>query len=192
MPQWFGAVAQLGERVVRNDEVSGSIPLGSTISRDLITHRFAGPAGDVPLAGHVVSGRVAHARPQAANLVSLRSHPQAVLADSLRHGSGQTRQILNQFPEFMLTRGLLGRAHNIAECTGRAEHVPGLADDHDGDVAQARRILESAQQPHSIALRHAHIEQDTDRELGRVIDLTTSQQIQRRFARSRDLQSNGV
>ena len=28
---WFGAVAQLGERVVRNDEVRGSIPLGSTI-----------------------------------------------------------------------------------------------------------------------------------------------------------------
>ena len=27
-----GAVAQLGERVVRNDEVSGSIPLGSTSS----------------------------------------------------------------------------------------------------------------------------------------------------------------
>ena len=27
---WNGAVAQLGERVVRNDEVSGSIPLGST------------------------------------------------------------------------------------------------------------------------------------------------------------------
>jgi hypothetical protein len=27
----LGAVAQLGERVVRNDEVSGSIPLGSTI-----------------------------------------------------------------------------------------------------------------------------------------------------------------
>ena len=26
----FGAVAQLGERVVRNDEVRGSIPLGST------------------------------------------------------------------------------------------------------------------------------------------------------------------
>ena len=115
MPQWFGAVAQLGERVVRNDEVSGSIPLGSTISRDLMTHSFAGPAGDVPLAGHVASGRVAHARPQAANPVSLLSHPQAVLADSLRHGSGQTRQILDQFPEFMLTRGLLGRAHNIAE-----------------------------------------------------------------------------
>jgi hypothetical protein len=29
---WNGAVAQLGERVVRNDEVSGSIPLGSTTS----------------------------------------------------------------------------------------------------------------------------------------------------------------
>ena len=27
---WNGAVAQLGERVVRNDEVRGSIPLGST------------------------------------------------------------------------------------------------------------------------------------------------------------------
>ena len=27
----IGAVAQLGERVVRNDEVRGSIPLGSTI-----------------------------------------------------------------------------------------------------------------------------------------------------------------
>ncbi len=29
--EWNGAVAQLGERVVRNDEVRGSIPLGSTI-----------------------------------------------------------------------------------------------------------------------------------------------------------------
>jgi hypothetical protein len=28
----YGAVAQLGERVVRNDEVSGSIPLSSTSS----------------------------------------------------------------------------------------------------------------------------------------------------------------
>ena len=31
-PPWCGAVAQLGERVVRNDEVSGSIPLSSTRS----------------------------------------------------------------------------------------------------------------------------------------------------------------
>ena len=30
MPADFGAVAQLGERHVRNVEVSGSIPLGST------------------------------------------------------------------------------------------------------------------------------------------------------------------
>ncbi len=30
--RWCGAVAQLGERVVRNDEVSGSIPLSSTIA----------------------------------------------------------------------------------------------------------------------------------------------------------------
>ena len=27
---WWGAVAQLGERLVRNEEVSGSIPLSST------------------------------------------------------------------------------------------------------------------------------------------------------------------
>jgi hypothetical protein len=30
-----GAVAQLGERLVRNEEVSGSIPLGSTNSKPL-------------------------------------------------------------------------------------------------------------------------------------------------------------
>ena len=30
---WFGAVAQLGERLVRNEEVSGSIPLSSTSLR---------------------------------------------------------------------------------------------------------------------------------------------------------------
>ena len=27
---WYGAIAQLGERIVRNDEVGGSIPPGST------------------------------------------------------------------------------------------------------------------------------------------------------------------
>ena len=31
---FFGAVAQLGERSVRNAEVEGSIPFGSTISRE--------------------------------------------------------------------------------------------------------------------------------------------------------------
>jgi hypothetical protein len=30
MHVWWGAVAQLGERLVRNEEVSGSIPLSST------------------------------------------------------------------------------------------------------------------------------------------------------------------
>jgi hypothetical protein len=30
MRVWWGAVAQLGERLVRNEEVSGSIPLSST------------------------------------------------------------------------------------------------------------------------------------------------------------------
>jgi hypothetical protein len=34
MRVWWGAVAQLGERLVRNEEVSGSIPLSSTIRRD--------------------------------------------------------------------------------------------------------------------------------------------------------------
>jgi hypothetical protein len=29
----YGAVAQLGERLVRNEEASGSIPLSSTITR---------------------------------------------------------------------------------------------------------------------------------------------------------------
>src|SRR5579864_8261684 len=35
LPAWarFGAVAQLGERLVRNEEASGSIPLSSTIPR---------------------------------------------------------------------------------------------------------------------------------------------------------------
>src|SRR5215831_6116265 len=28
--RWYGAIAQLGERIVRNDEVGGSIPPGST------------------------------------------------------------------------------------------------------------------------------------------------------------------
>ena len=31
MRVWWGAVAQLGERLVRNEEVSGSIPLSSSI-----------------------------------------------------------------------------------------------------------------------------------------------------------------
>ena len=41
----FGAVAQLGERVVRNDEVRGSIPLGST--------NFPKTCGFLPIGGNL-------------------------------------------------------------------------------------------------------------------------------------------
>ena len=37
----FGAVAQLGERLVRNEEVSGSIPLSSTKSTPFVTIQLA-------------------------------------------------------------------------------------------------------------------------------------------------------
>ena len=40
---WNGAVAQLGERVVRNDEVRGSIPLGSTSA---LMRQLLAPASD--------------------------------------------------------------------------------------------------------------------------------------------------
>src|SRR3954462_1614954 len=39
-----GAIAQLGERVVRNDEVGGSIPPGSTSLRSLRELRLGKPA----------------------------------------------------------------------------------------------------------------------------------------------------
>jgi hypothetical protein len=39
---WWGAVAQLGERLVRNEEVSGSIPLSSTIETNLSKALFMG------------------------------------------------------------------------------------------------------------------------------------------------------
>src|SRR5215468_8951071 len=39
-----GAIAQLGERVVRNDEVGGSIPPGSTSLRPLRELRLARPS----------------------------------------------------------------------------------------------------------------------------------------------------
>ncbi len=38
-----GAVAQLGERLVRNEEVSGSIPLGSTSLRKRSAAKAAAP-----------------------------------------------------------------------------------------------------------------------------------------------------
>ena len=40
MRVWWGAVAQLGERLVRNEEVSGSIPLSSTIESILKSEDF--------------------------------------------------------------------------------------------------------------------------------------------------------
>ena len=40
----WGAVAQLGERLVRNEEVSGSIPLSSTI-RPVALRRISRAAG---------------------------------------------------------------------------------------------------------------------------------------------------
>jgi hypothetical protein len=46
--RWNGAVAQLGERIVRNDEVRGSIPLSSTIPARR-PMRCAPPSGGVPL-----------------------------------------------------------------------------------------------------------------------------------------------
>ena len=36
----LGAVAQLGERIVRNDEVAGSIPASSTIFQSLAEYTF--------------------------------------------------------------------------------------------------------------------------------------------------------
>ena len=47
----IGAVAQLGERVVRNDEVRGSIPLGSTSFLDnilILTENLQGVKGACP------------------------------------------------------------------------------------------------------------------------------------------------
>ena len=42
--RWLnGAIAQLGERVVRNDEVGGSIPPGSTSLRSLRELRLGKP-----------------------------------------------------------------------------------------------------------------------------------------------------
>ena len=43
-----GAVAQLGERLVRNEEVSGSIPLSSTTPCQPYRRTFRGTRGDRP------------------------------------------------------------------------------------------------------------------------------------------------
>ncbi len=47
----YGAIAQLGERIVRNDEVVGSIPTSSTNTRPLTqlapTNRYKEPGGQI-------------------------------------------------------------------------------------------------------------------------------------------------
>ena len=40
--KWYGALAQLGERLHGMQEVSGSIPLGSTIHLEFALARYAG------------------------------------------------------------------------------------------------------------------------------------------------------
>ena len=52
---WNGAVAQMGERVVRNDEVRGSIPLGST-RNFLFSPSDAGRGPSGPLGFRRISG----------------------------------------------------------------------------------------------------------------------------------------
>ena len=42
-----GAIAQLGERIVRNDEVGGSIPPGSTSLRSLRELRLGKPENSI-------------------------------------------------------------------------------------------------------------------------------------------------
>jgi hypothetical protein len=59
-----GAVAQLGERLVRNEEVSGSIPLGSTtfqtFGRNHILIRTSRPYIDRNFCCDIRSGRQTH------------------------------------------------------------------------------------------------------------------------------------
>ena len=70
-----GAVAQLGERVVRNDEVSGSIPLSSTRSRSafdrLVQKRFGGAQSDIAER----TARLHNQKPSCASSQELTSKP---------------------------------------------------------------------------------------------------------------------
>ena len=72
--QGSGAVAQLGERLVRNEEVSGSIPLGSTIFRKPIPPKIdvcqAGPVSD---SGSLPSGGSQWSRKRASHWRSVPS-----------------------------------------------------------------------------------------------------------------------
>jgi hypothetical protein len=50
---WCGAVAQLGERLVRNEEVSGSIPLSST--KTILKNILGSPKARIKAGFSVVS-----------------------------------------------------------------------------------------------------------------------------------------
>ena len=60
-PAFFlgGAVAQLGERLVRNEEVRGSTPLGSTSLRSLRELRLGRPASALSVASEGCRAEVA-------------------------------------------------------------------------------------------------------------------------------------
>ena len=96
--QGSGAVAQLGERLVRNEEVSGSIPLGSTIFRKPPENpqaclRLARPRPLVcplPLAasdresGRATPGAWRHAPPVPSGAVRPAAHPAGTVCGSQR------------------------------------------------------------------------------------------------------------
>ena len=67
-----GAIAQLGERVVRNDEVGGSIPPGSTTLRP---SGYAWRSRAVPEGRSVVPGVARRAKTGWSNKLLFFSHP---------------------------------------------------------------------------------------------------------------------
>src|ERR1700722_12598803 len=66
-----GAIAQLGERVVRNDEVGGSIPPGSTTLRP---SGFAWRSREMPVQRSVVPGDTQRAKTGCISLRRFRHH----------------------------------------------------------------------------------------------------------------------
>ena len=72
MRVWWGAVAQLGERLVRNEEVSGSIPLSSTI--DWTTLRHVGNPGYICVANRLVRSALTAFPPPVCQSVFPPSH----------------------------------------------------------------------------------------------------------------------
>src|SRR5438552_14007490 len=77
-----GAIAQLGERVVRNDEVGGSIPPGSTTLRP---SGYAWRSRAVPEGRSVVPGIARRATTGCQALPSLPRKPRRPLLHKARH-----------------------------------------------------------------------------------------------------------